>query len=127
MGFWIGCAVWLLLGSSSVACYRSLRTRKKTGTTSLERLKNALLSFALLVTCDVELMKNDLYHDGGDLTYICFTYLQDRDDFATAPFANPAMFAKANEVQRFIARNLSDDGQVIEFFEDFVQRVGADA
>ncbi len=102
----------------------------------LKHLKNALLTFALLVvkrrafdTYLDHLYNYDKY-DGSALPYLsgsgvtnaCFTYNVDREELRRSPWYNVLMEHKQEAIEKWLEKNLGTEEQVVAFFEKFVER-----
>ena len=95
--------------------------------TPLERLKNALLAYALIRHGVVDPMAATNYRaydgttlpafSGFDVTNACFSYIQSDHDRLFAPFPSRAMNDKHDAVVRYMDRNLATLDQVVELFE----------
>jgi hypothetical protein len=94
----------------------------------VEDLKNALLSFALIVNKEkdpnLRLSLNMNYagmdgtelpeFSGCDVQNACFTYLT----------SNVIMEEKVKAIHRYLDKNLNSEKQIVEFFDKFVKKVG---
>jgi hypothetical protein len=94
----------------------------------VEDLKNALLSFALIVNKEkdpnLRLSLNMNYtgmdgtelpeFSGCDVQNACFTYLT----------SNVIMEEKVKAIQRYLDKNLGCEEQIVEFFDRFVEKIG---
>ena len=99
--------------------------KKKKQNSTLEILKNALLSFSLMKTCDNidnSLNLNYASYDGTKLPSFsgynienaCFSYITKNN------FTNP-MHDKSKAIEKYLSNNLGTNEQVVTFFEKFVE------
>jgi heat shock protein HspQ len=87
----------------------------------LEKLKNALLSFAIMKTWseDPDLPR----FSGCNTANACFTYIMEDREFRRSPFFTYIMETKNKRVRDYIAARLSTEKDVLGFFEDFVTKL----
>lgn len=93
----------------------------------VERLKDALLSFALAKTCEKNMSKDMFYEkydgtklpmiSGTSLTNACFTYIVDINEVKNSPIYTES---KLNAIYKYINKNLNTDDKVVVFFENFI-------
>lgn len=101
--------------------------------TPVERLKNALLSFALSVACKNDISDDMMYGNydgtklprmaGASVANACFTYILDIAEFRRTPLYTQVMEAKILAIQKYIDANLDTEQKVLDFFEKFVSEI----
>lgn len=129
--FWgVVCGAAVVFGLAFVAA-------AKEKSRPVEKLKNALLSLALMRTKPGD--RDDFSMDyaafdgtklpmfsGCDLANAAFTYILDIGEFRRGPFYTAHMEHKHRAVERYIERNLSTRSAVYAFFKDFVATIPED-
>jgi hypothetical protein len=99
--------------------------KEKKENSTLEILKNALLSFSLMQTCDNidhSLNLNYASYDGTKLPSFsgynienaCFSYIT-KNNFTKQ------MDDKSKAIEKYLAKNFDSQEQVVKFFEKFVK------
>lgn len=112
--------------------YQRVSQQKKATVTPVDRLKNALLSYALhKVSTDridspiVDYASMDGSKlppmSGCDMSNACFTYIFDRDEFKNSLFYTPHMEKKLDAIEKYIQKHLGSDDQVQQFFDKFAK------
>jgi hypothetical protein len=110
--------------------FKSILRSKQKSNKYVEKLKNALLSYALLQIgkTDNELNFDYSKFDGNLLPEFsgcstpnaCFTYILDKAEFKKNHFYSPRMMEKLNAIERYLDKNLCDEEKIKVFFETFV-------
>ena len=94
----------------------------------IEYLKNALLSYALMKCGEKDDSRLDYKSfDGSTLpnfagintSNACFSYVVSHYDRFFGPWSSKIMNDKSDAIDKYIVKNLSTDGQIVEFFERF--------
>jgi len=102
---------------------------------SLKRLKNALLTFAL-VCVNGDKIEKQLYNtrydqydgetlpplSGCDMTNACFSYMLDKEEFRKSPWYTVIMEQKLEAIDKYLDAQLGTDDQAVAFFERFIER-----
>lgn len=94
---------------------------------SIEDLKNALLSFAMMQVCTSDKDNSSMHYDkfdgtklpimsGSSLENAYFSYIIDKDDYL---FYSPIILAKLNAIDK----NLGNSTQVFDFFDKFIKKM----
>ena len=107
------------------------RNKQEPNLKPIDRLKNALLSYALMKakSTDVDnIHMNYSVFDGTTLPSFsgssvenaCFTYILDKTSFKNDPFFSHNMLFKILAVEKYLDKNLSTDDQVLDFFSNFI-------
>ena len=96
---------------------------------SIEKLKNALLTMAV-----VTINKGDMDHNFNYATYdgtkfpplsgsssphACFSYILNRAEFGKHMLYSKVMESKTNAIDKYLTNKFSTDDQVMDFFETF--------
>ena len=125
----VGAAHLLLAFAAGVIAERLYSTVRKifAKPTPLERLKNALLSFALIRHGRIDSMPAGNYRSydgtvlpafsGYSVSNACFSYIQFDHDRIFGPFTSRTMNDKHAAVVRYLDRNLATLEQVLELFD----------
>jgi hypothetical protein len=99
----------------------------------IDRLKNALLSFALSMVCKKDI-SDDMYYGkydgtklpnlaGADVANACFSYILEIAEFRKDPWYTDVMEAKILAIHKYIDTNLNTDEKVAEFFDKYVNEI----
>lgn len=94
----------------------------------IDKLKNALLSHALMLSGDVD--DNNFNYKGFDgtklpsfsgnsMTNACWNYKLDKELFRKSMFYTSQMESKINAIEKYINLNLDTNEKVYEFFEKY--------
>lgn len=98
---------------------------------SLENLKNALLTHALMKVkrddidnCCLDYASFDGTKlpmlSGCDIANACFSYIVNIKDFRKGPWYTPTMECKINAVHKYNNKNLDTDEKVYAFFNEYI-------
>jgi len=101
--------------------------------TPLERLKNALLTFALVnikkedmakLCYDYENFNGDKFPalSGSSLAHACYTYIFNRSTFRKSIMYSKAMENKLDAIEKYLNLHLNTQEQTLEFFEKFCEK-----
>lgn len=119
----------ILVFVSALFWYIGRVSATQTSLPAVDRLKNALLAFALAKTCAND-MSDDPDYDkydgtmlprpcGFSLANACFTYILDVNEFRQDPLYCVDIESKINAIQRYIDKNLDTNEKTLAFFEHF--------
>lgn len=105
---------------------------KSTEETPLEKLKNALLSLALMTVKPNKISKNLNYskYNGNELPFLsgssienaCFTYIRRKEAFRNNRFYTKHMENKIEAIEKFMQKHLDTDDKVIKFFKNYHEK-----
>lgn len=110
--------------------------KPETSTKSVEALKNALLTLALMKLRhdDIDDM-NMLYStfDGSRLPMLsgcsvenaCFSYIISKEDFKNGPFYTKIMHDKLIAIDKYLEKNLGTMSSAVEFFEEYLEFISS--
>lgn len=127
LGIWVG-----LLISVKICATVLEEIKKATPYTPVDKLKNALLSFALMEVkhADVNSGLNMNYADytgdelpamsGCSIENACFTYMLNKD---SSPFYTKHMEQKTKAIEKYLQHHLNTDEKVLTFFQDFYENL----
>jgi len=120
---------YILTFIAGASCTTFLHLVKVQKVDQLRRLKNALLTFALVHVVNID--KFITLHDygkydgqtlppiaGSNLTNACFTYIVDSQQ--STWWCNATIKKKQRAIDLYLATHLSSENQVIRFFEQYV-------
>lgn len=106
--------------------------KKATPDTPVERLKNALFSFALMEVKHADVTQMH-YADftgeelpamsGCSIENACFSYMGNKDSFRKSPFYTKQMEQKQEAIEKYIQHHLNTDEKVLAFFMDFYENL----
>jgi hypothetical protein len=132
-------ALFVLLAlfcANFLLAYRSWRKIERRR--PLERLKNALLTLALVTAQkdaiqDLPIVNYDALDGtklpalaGSSMAHACYSYILSPRDESQHRFRNPIMVAKGRAIERCLDKNLDSDAKAYALFERFVQTRAAD-
>lgn len=100
----------------------------------IERLKNALLSFALMRMCKDDIHEWNLNYEGFDGTKLpgfcgvsldnaCFTYMRSREELKMDTFFTRYLIKKLGAIEKYVDKNLNTEDQVQAFFNAFAYSI----
>jgi hypothetical protein len=98
----------------------------------IDKLKNALLTVAILITKQDDMDHNFNYAtydgtkfpplSGSSIPHACFSYILNRDEFRQHAFYTNAMESKLDAIEKYLANNFSTDDHVMDFFGNFFMK-----
>ena len=106
-------------------------TKKATTNTHVEKLKNALLSYALqqVYSDKFDLNMNYASFDGSTLPHMsgsslengCYTYIIDKNEFRKSMFYTKHMEDKVVAIEKFLAQHIDSQDATFDFLDKFMQ------
>lgn len=101
--------------------------------TPLDRLKNALLTFALMTTNKEDMAILDLNYDkyngdkfpalsGSSFPHACYTYIFNRRDFRGSLMYSKQYEYKLDAIEKYLNKHLSSEDRVLDFFIKFCNK-----
>ena len=98
--------------------------------TPLDRLKNALLTFALMTTNKEDMAILDLNYDkyngdkfpalsGSSLPHACYTYIFNRRDFRGSLMYSKQYEYRLDAIEKYLNKQFSTEDRVLDFFIKF--------
>lgn len=99
---------------------------------SLEALKNALLTYALVRTKKDDFAFMNMNYEsydgkqlpqlsGADISNACFSYIVDKEEFRKSPFYTSIMESKIDAINKYLDRTLDTNEKVEVFFTEYLQ------
>ena len=109
-----------------------LHYRQKQRDTHLEQLKNALLTYFVMIIFKDQIETGPITTNfdgtklpplsGANTKHACFTYIIDETSFRKSTFYTPSMLKKHIAIQKFLELHLNTSEQVSKFFDDVLQK-----
>ena len=132
LGIFTGVLFGFISGVKSNENYRKIEEIKNNNS-SLEKLKNALLSFAIVsinkddmegLGTDYSKYKGDKYPplSGSSVAHACFTYIFNREKFKNSIMYTVMMESKLDAIEKYLKKQFKTDDQTMEFFEKFCEK-----
>jgi len=132
LGIFTGFIFGFVTGVRSVNFYRQIEENRN-DSTPLERLKNALLTFALVdikkedmskLCYDYENFNGDKFPalSGSSVAHACYTYILNRSMFRKSIMYSKAFENKLDAIEKYLNLHLKTEEQTLEFFEKFCEK-----
>jgi hypothetical protein len=101
--------------------------------TPLDRLKNALLTFAMMTTNKDDIAHIDLNYDkyngdkfpalsGSSFPHACYTYIFNRRDFRGSLMYSKHCEYKLDAIEKYLNKQFSAEDRVLDFFIRFCEK-----
>lgn len=99
---------------------------------SVEKLKNALLSHMLMRVGEIDHNSYEYYKfdgtklpifSGYNIINSCFSYIMDINEFKYSIYYSIQMENKLIAINKYIKRNLNTDDQVLLYFEKYIDSI----
>jgi hypothetical protein len=111
------------------------RTNTKINTKPIDKLKNALLTYALVQVYTNKFDDANFNYSSFDGTRLpsmsgfsfenaCFSYIIDKNEFKNSLMFSKPMLDKIIAIEKFLDTNLNTNDAVQTFFETFVKEAG---
>jgi hypothetical protein len=121
-----------------ITCYMHFYIKDENGDKPIERLKNALLTFAIISVNKDDMAGLDFDYNsyngskypalsGSSIENACFSYIFNVKKLKTSGWYSPNYASKMNAIQKYLDKNLSTDDQVFSFFRKVCEKNKEDA
>jgi hypothetical protein len=132
LGIFTGFIFGFVTGVRSTNFYRQIEENRN-DSTPLERLKNALLTFALVDIKKEDMSKLDYQYEkyngdkfpalsGSSVAHACYTYIFNRSTFKKSIMYSKAYESKLDAIEKYLNLHLKTEDQTMDLFEKFCEK-----
>jgi hypothetical protein len=133
LGLFSGILIGFVTAIKTLGRFYNFESKDASEYTPLEKLKNALLTFALVDIKKEDMAGLDMNYakydgskfpalSGSSLVNACYTYIFNRASFLKSPLFTEMYESKLDAIEKYLNLHLKSEDQTMDFFKKFCEK-----